>query len=89
MKKRPTALLWQLPSALPGALWPALAAADNATVLAMLFQLEHFQWLPAAQLLERQLQQLDVLLRHAYATVPHYRRLWGSVLLATTLKLQP
>jgi phenylacetate-CoA ligase len=44
-----------------------------------LFWLDRSQWLPLDQLRERQLQQLQVLLRHAHATVPYYRNRWSAV----------
>jgi phenylacetate-CoA ligase len=42
-------------------------------MLAMLYQLEQTQWWTPEQLLAQQMQQLTLLLRHAYATVPFYR----------------
>lgn len=47
-------------------------------MLALLFWLERTQWLSLDQLRARQLQQLDVLVRHAHATVPYYRQRWGA-----------
>jgi phenylacetate-CoA ligase len=69
-------LIWQFQSAIPGAAWPAVPAPAAATVLALQFQLERSQWLPAGRLRELQFRQLEVLLRHAYATVPYYRERW-------------
>lgn len=62
---------------MPGIAWPALPGQGGVAVLALLFWLERTQWLPADQLRARQLRQLDVLLRHAQATVPYYRQRWG------------
>jgi phenylacetate-CoA ligase len=70
---------WQFQSSVPGVSWPALPAPGGATVLSLLFWLDRSQWLPLDQLRERQLQQLQVLLRHAHATVPYYRNRWSAV----------
>jgi phenylacetate-CoA ligase len=70
---------WQIGSAVPGVFWPALPAPGGATVLALLFWLERTQWLPLDELRERQLQQLQILVRHAMATVPYYRERWGAI----------
>jgi phenylacetate-CoA ligase len=67
---------WNFLSGVPGMLWPALPAPGAATVLGLLAQLERSQWLGAEQLRGSQLRQLDALLRHAHATVPHYRERW-------------
>jgi len=69
---------WQFQSALPGMKWPAIPSGGAATALGLLFQFEISQWLPEEQLVEEQLRQLDVLLKHAYATVPHYRESWDG-----------
>jgi phenylacetate-CoA ligase len=58
--------------------WPALPSGDGAIVLSLLEQIEHAQWLPPDALRERQLRQLDGLLKHAHATVPFYKAHWGS-----------
>ena len=69
---------WNFQSALPGMVWPAVPSGDGAGTLGLLFQLENSQWLSAAHLLEHQLRQLDVLLKHAHATVPWYRERWAG-----------
>jgi len=69
---------WQVGSATPGIAWPGLPTPLGATALALLFDLDRSQWLPADQLRGRQLQQLQVLVRHALATVPYYRKRWGD-----------
>lgn len=70
---------WQVHSAVPGVAWPALPAPRGAVVLAFLFQLEQSQWLSLDQLRVRQLAQLQVLVRHALATVHFYRERWGGI----------
>jgi phenylacetate-CoA ligase len=56
-----------------GMAWPALPSAPESHCLALLFQLEHSQWLPRAELTRQQMRQITLLLRHAWQTVPHYR----------------
>jgi phenylacetate-coenzyme A ligase PaaK-like adenylate-forming protein len=70
--------LWQFESAVPGVVWPAIPSANGALVLSVLHQLERTQWLSPAKLLELQLRQLAVLLRHAFATVPYYKSSWAG-----------
>jgi phenylacetate-CoA ligase len=65
---------WGIASGLPGVLWPSLPPPAQTQVLALLFQLEQTQWLPPQQLRAGQLRQLELVVRHAVATVPHYRR---------------
>jgi phenylacetate-CoA ligase len=69
----PDALL-HLKSHLEGLRWPALPSPHGATLLSLLYQLESSQWWPEEKLLAAQLRQLTLLLRHARATVPYYRR---------------
>lgn len=70
---------WDFESAVPGVAWPAIPSQNGAWVLSLLHQLERTQWLSPAELLELQLRQLAVLLRHAFATVPYYKsRLSGA-----------
>ncbi|MGP1678094.1 MAG: phenylacetate--CoA ligase family protein [Burkholderiales bacterium] len=78
MKRFEAPPFWQIQSAVPGEAWPALLAPGGAAVLALLFQLDRSQWLPLDQLRQRQLRQLEVLVRHALATVPYYRERWGA-----------
>jgi len=63
---------------LPGVAWPALPGPGAAQLLALLFQLEHTQWLDAGALRERQLCQLSAVLRHAVETVPFYRERYSG-----------
>src|SRR5262245_32677583 len=65
-------------SALPGVVWPAFARPEYATALALQFQLERTQRLPADELRELQLAQLEAVVRHAYETVPFYRSQWHA-----------
>lgn len=70
---------WEFQSAVPGAAWPAIPAGNGAVVLALLHQLEQTQWLAPEELRARQLRQMEVLLRHAHATVPFYRDRWAGL----------
>ena len=63
---------------MPGIAWPAISVPHAAAKLALLHQLEHTQWLSPRRLHELQLRQLQLLLRHAAATVPYYRERWGK-----------
>jgi phenylacetate-CoA ligase len=63
-------------SALPGVAWPAITGPQEATALALQYQLERSQWLSPADLRALQLRQLDALVRHAWLTVPFYRWQW-------------
>jgi phenylacetate-CoA ligase len=86
---------WQYRSAAPGISWPAIPGEEASALLALQFQLERTQWLPPERLLELQFRQLDVLLRHAWDTVPYYRERWrglyepGSQLTAGTFDRLP
>jgi phenylacetate-CoA ligase len=72
------ALHWKIPSAMPGVVWPAIPAVESSAALGLLFQFERSQWESAERLASRQLNQLDLLLKHANATVPHYRSRWAG-----------
>ena len=65
-------------SFLDGALWPAVPSQRGASVMALLFQFEETQWWTPERLLERQLRQLEALLRHAWESVPYYRMRLGA-----------
>lgn len=80
---------WRIRSALPGIRWPAFPGPNAARLLALLHQLEQTQWLPAERLRELQSEQLALLLRHAYATVPFYRSQWRAAPDAADLKDLP
>lgn len=63
-----------LKSVVSGVTWPALPSNAGAQMLALQFQLEQSQWLPAEVLLARQLEQLQLLLSHAEQSVPYYQQ---------------
>ena len=63
----------QVRSSLAGMAWPGLPTRHATYCLALLYQLEHSQWLPAEELLGLQFRQINLLLRHAFETVPYYR----------------
>jgi phenylacetate-CoA ligase len=69
---------WDVQSAIPGAIWPAVAPASTAATLALLYQLDRSQWLAPDALVAQQLRQLDAVLRQAHATVPYYRERWSG-----------
>ena len=54
--------------------WPALSDDHSARILALQYQLEQSQWWPPQRILDLQLQQFSLVLRHAVATVPYYRQ---------------
>jgi phenylacetate-CoA ligase len=63
-----------------GLVWPALAPSSGLAMLSMQYQFARSEWLPAQELGERQLAQLEVLLAHAGANVPYWRAAlpkWG------------
>lgn len=70
---------------MPGVAWPAIHVPHAAAKLALLHQLEFSQWLPPQGLRELQISQLEPLLRHAVATVPHYRMRIGRNVSASDL----
>lgn len=55
-----------------GLCWPAPPDAPGRLVPVLLRQFEDSQWWAPDELRRRQFEQLDALLRHASATVPHY-----------------
>ncbi len=60
-------------SAITGMRWPAMPTARGGQLLSLLYQFEETERLPPERLLEHQLWQLQILLRHALRTVPFYR----------------
>jgi phenylacetate-CoA ligase len=69
---------WRVQSDLPGLAWPAIPSPEGAAVLALLYQLQHSQWLPAQRLAALQMRQLSAVLQHAHRYVPYYRGRWGA-----------
>lgn len=61
-------------SVIAGASFPALPSPRAAVLLALQEQFAQSQWWSPEQLLEHQLQQAQLLLRHARETVPFYQR---------------
>lgn len=72
-------------SMVEGISWPAIPPPRSAGLLAVQYQLGQSQWLPAAELERQQLDQAATLLRHALATVPHYREKYGALSLPDKL----
>lgn len=66
-------------TAVPGAEWPPVPGHDGAQTLALQFQLDLTQWYAPERLTELQFRQLDILARHAFATVPYYRQRWQGI----------
>lgn len=76
----PTAVDTRVPlSAVAGIVWPAIASDHAALLLCLQQQLEESQWWNPQTLLDAQMTQLELLLRHASASVPwHAERLRAS-----------
>ena len=55
--------------------WPSFPKPHAAMLLSLLYQLEQSQWWSPEELLKHQMIQLQALLRHAYATVPFYKKI--------------
>lgn len=62
-----------LQSAVDTIAWPALPSRTACAVLGYLAQLERTQWWAPERLLERQLEQLGLLLSHCWRHLPYYR----------------
>ena len=60
-------------SALSGIGWPALPSPPNAAILALNYQFEQSQWWPPEAIEVMQFRQAELLLAHAWKTVPFYR----------------
>lgn len=60
-------------SAIPGVAWPAVVDDRGAQLLALLWQFAQTERWPAELLLQHQLQQLTLVVEHAWRTVPWYR----------------
>ena len=64
---------------LPGTAWPAVPTPETSQLWAAYLELNRTQWLPPAELEERQLQQLRVLLLHCFHEVAYYRRILTEI----------
>ena len=71
-------LSFQLRS-LPGTAWPAVPPPETSQLWAAYLELNRTQWLSPAELEERQLQQLRVLLLHCFHEVAYYRRILTEI----------
>lgn len=60
-------------TSIPEIKWPALPVPAAATMLAVQYQFEQSQWWTPVELQTQQLRQLNLVLNHAYDTVPYYR----------------
>lgn len=58
--------------------WPAIPSQSASTRLAIQYQFEQSQWWSPEELLNHQLEQLSIVLTHAYKTVPLYQDLYKS-----------
>ena len=67
-------ILEGLRSRFAGLEWPAVPDGNASALLALLYQVQQAETQPAEWVRARQLQQAGALLRHAAATVPHYRQ---------------
>ena len=76
MNNNPAMPHWKIRGALSAPTWPPIPSPQGAMALAMLHSLEQTQWLPEAQIRERQLRQIESLLRHAWNESPACRGLW-------------
>jgi phenylacetate-CoA ligase len=61
------------PNSTAGIVWPALPDRHAAALLALQYQLEQTEWWSPEALREAQMNQVAVVLRHAFDTIPFYR----------------
>ncbi len=66
-------------SAIKDICWPALPSGRDATLLALMHQLEESQWWPPEELLNMQMRQLEQLVNHAVKTVPFYKERFNAL----------
>ena len=59
-------------------IWPLVARRRNSRHLHYLRELERSQYRAPAEIAADQFARLKSILRHAYATVPYYRKAWGA-----------
>lgn len=74
-------------SSVEGIVWPAMPSPAGAAMLAMQFQLAQTQWLPPAELQAYQFRQLELVLAHAFKTVPWYKEKFRDLRLQDLLPL--
>ena len=67
-------MISHLKSYLHGEAWPPSPGPAGSQMLALMFQFEKSQYLPADQLVDMQFMQLNKIFRHAISTVPYYKR---------------
>lgn len=67
-----------------GNAWPAMASPNDATLLALQYQLEQNQWLSAEEIKQNQFKQARQLLAHALASVPYYQQTIPKALIDQT-----
>ncbi|MEW6514162.1 MAG: phenylacetate--CoA ligase family protein [Pseudomonadota bacterium] len=67
------------PKSIASIVWPAMPTPHAASLLAMQYQLEQTEWWSAEALRKVQLDQLGLVLRHAYETIPFYRMRLSSI----------
>ncbi len=74
MRARSHNPLWsRVRSNVPGVLWPPLSIGPHAALVTLLRELEQTQWLPQAEIAERQFAQLGNLARHAHKYSKHFK----------------
>ncbi len=67
-----------------GNAWPAIASPNDATLLALQYQLERSQWLTPEEIQQNQFKQAQQLLTHALATIPYYQATIPNALIDQT-----
>jgi phenylacetate-CoA ligase len=76
-------------SSIPEFVWPGIPSGVGSILMGLQFQLEQSQWWPAERLAELQFRQLELLLHHAYKTVPYYFGLFDTAGFDTSQPLTP
>jgi phenylacetate-CoA ligase len=69
---------WEFLSATPGTAWPAVPEFSACASLGLLFQLDASERWPVERLEREQSQQLGILARYAWDSVPYYREAWAG-----------
>lgn len=68
----------EIRSAINGNTWPAIPSAQDATLLALQYQMDKSQWLTTEQVRQHQLRQAQQLLAHAVTTIPYYKNTFSA-----------